>query len=83
MVYTYFFIRTRGSSLLKIWEQIKNNPASAEEQSPKFSVKVVNKTVASAAQSAKCILLYAYSRTIASFQLHENKNFIQLFNKLE
>jgi len=33
----------------------------------------VNKTVASAAQLAKCILLYAYSRITASSQLHENK----------
>jgi len=34
----------------------------------------VNKTAASAAQLAKCILLHAYSRTISSFQkLHENK----------
>jgi len=33
----------------------------------------VNKTAVSAAQSAKCILLHAYSRTTASFQLRENK----------
>jgi len=33
----------------------------------------VNKTVARAAQSAKCILLHAYSRTNASSQLCENK----------
>jgi len=32
----------------------------------------VNKTAASATQLAKCILLYAYSRTIASSQLREN-----------
>jgi len=37
----------------------------------------VNKTAASAAQLAKCILLHAYSRETASFQLRENKkNFI-------
>jgi len=43
----------------------------------------VKKTAVSAAQSAKCILLHAYSRTTTSFQLSENKqNFIQLFNKL-
>jgi len=59
--------------LLKIKEQIKNNPASAGEQSLKLSVQVVNKTAASAAQSAKSILLHAYSRTTASFQLRENK----------
>jgi len=33
----------------------------------------VNKTAASAAHLAKCILLHAYSRTAASFQLHVNK----------
>jgi len=38
----------------------------------------VNKTAANAAQLAKCILLHAYSRTVA----RTNKNFIQLFNKL-
>jgi len=46
----------------------------------------VNKTAASATQSAKRILLLAYSRTTTSFhsfQLRENKkNFMQLFNKL-
>jgi len=31
----------------------------------------VDKTVASAAQLAKCILLHAYSRTTASSQLRE------------
>jgi len=54
-------------------KKIKNNPASAEEQSLKFSIKVVNKAAASAAQLTKCILLHAYSRTTASFQLQENK----------
>jgi len=33
----------------------------------------MNKTAASAAQLAKCILLHAYSFTIASSQLCENK----------
>jgi len=33
----------------------------------------VNKTVASAAQLAKCILLHVYSRTTASSHLRENK----------
>jgi len=33
----------------------------------------VNKTAASDAQSAKCILLHDYSRITASSQLHENK----------
>jgi len=59
--------------LLKIEEQFKNDPASAKEQNLKFSVKVVNKTAASAAPLAKRILLHVYSRTTASFQLRENK----------
>jgi len=33
----------------------------------------VNKTAATAAQSAKCILLHVYSRTTAGSQLRENK----------
>jgi len=33
----------------------------------------VNKTVASVAQLAKCILLHVYLRTTASSQLRENK----------
>jgi len=39
-----------------------------------FSVKVVNKAAASAAQLAKRILIHVYSRTIASFQLRETEN---------
>jgi len=63
--------------LLKILEQIKNNPASAEEQRFKFSIKVVNKTAASAAQIAKCILLHAYSCTTAAPSCAStNKNFM-------
>jgi len=43
----------------------------------------VNKTAASAAQLAKCILLHAYSRTTAvSSCASTNKNFISLINKL-
>jgi len=38
----------------------------AEEQRLKFSIKVVNKTPASATQFAKCILLHAYSHTTAA-----------------
>jgi len=45
--------------LLKSLEQIKKNPASAEEQSLKFSIEVVNKAAESAAQFANCILLHA------------------------
>jgi len=33
----------------------------------------MNKTTASAAQLAKCILLHAYSRATGSSQLRENK----------
>jgi len=43
----------------------------------------LNKTAASAAQLANCILLHAYSRTTASSHLHENKQKLHsLFNKL-
>jgi len=43
----------------------------------------MNKTAASAAQLAKCILLHGYSRTTASSQLRENKQILNsLFNKL-
>jgi len=43
----------------------------------------MNKTAASFARLAKCILLHAYSRTTASFQLRENKQKLcSLFNKL-
>jgi len=36
----------------------------------------VNRAAASAAKLAKCILLHAYSRTTASFQLRENKQIL-------
>jgi len=57
---------------------------SAEEQSPIFSVKVMDKTAASAAQLAKCVLLHVYSRTTASSQQRKNKQTTSysLFNKL-
>jgi len=43
----------------------------------------MNKTAASAAHLAKCILLHAYLRTIASSQLREIKQKLHsLFNKL-
>jgi len=38
----------------------------------------VNKTAASTAQLAKCILLHAYSRTTASTQLCENKQILHI-----
>jgi len=40
--------------------ELRTIPASAEEQSLKFSIKIVNKTAASAAIFPKCILLHAY-----------------------
>jgi len=58
---------------LFVAQNLRTIPASAEEQSVKFSVKLVNKTAVSATQLAKCILLHAYSRTTASIQLHDNK----------
>jgi len=43
----------------------------------------VNKTSASAAQFAKCILLHTFLRTIAARSCAStNKNFSSLFNKL-
>jgi len=43
----------------------------------------VNKTAASAAHLAKCILLHDYSRTTAASSCASaNKNFISLINKL-
>jgi len=59
LFYKNNFIRTRGSFLFKIKNKLRAIPASAEEQNLKFSIKVVNKTAVSAAQSAKCILLHA------------------------
>jgi len=58
-----------------------NNPASAEEQCLeqclKFSIKVVNKTAASARQTTMCILLHTYSRTTAARSCAStSKNFI-------
>jgi len=60
-------------------QNLKTIIALAEEQSFKFSIKVVYKTAASAAQFAKCILLHAYSRTIAAPSCTStNKNFTLL-----
>jgi len=47
-------------------QNLRTIPASAEEQSLKFSIKVVNKTATSAAHFANCILLLAYSRITAA-----------------
>jgi len=62
-VHIFFYKNTR-LIFLKILEKIKNNPASAEEQSLKFSVKVVNKTATSDAQFVKvhfALRLFTYN----------------------
>jgi len=41
-------------------QNLRTIPTSTEEQSLKFSFKIVNKTAASAAQFAMCILLHTY-----------------------
>jgi len=41
-------------------QNLRTIPASAEEQSFKFLIKVVNKTVASATQLAKCIYFFIF-----------------------
>jgi len=58
--------------------KLRTIPASAEEQSLKFSVEVVNKTAASAAQLAKCILLHVviHVQLLAPSCERTNKNFI-------
>jgi len=51
-----------------------------EEQNLKFSIKIVNKTAASAAQFLKCIFLHACSCIAAVPSCAStNKNFISLF----
>jgi len=56
---------------------LRTIPASAEKQSLKFSVKIVNKTAAIVAQLAKRVLLHDYSRTSAAPNcMRTNKNFM-------
>jgi len=66
------FIRTRGSFLLKIKEQIKNNPSLQKNKVANF-------------QSQKYILHHAYSRTMM-LQLpaarEQTKTSFSLFDKL-
>jgi len=55
----------------KFKKQIKNNLSLRRRtKSFKFSIEVVNKTAASAAQFAKCILFHTYSCTYCSCE-HE------------
>jgi len=77
-----FFIRTilkehEAHFCSKIKNKLRTIPVSAEEQSLKFSIKVVDKLAASATQLAKCILLHAYSGSAAVFSCAStNKNFM-------
>jgi len=61
--------------LPKILEQIKNNPSFGRRKKSQFSIKVVNKTAASATQFAKYTLLHAYCLFTYNCcsQLHEHK----------
>jgi len=43
----------------KFKNKLRTIPDSAEEQSLRFSIKIVNKTATSATQIVKCILLHA------------------------
>jgi len=61
---TLFYKNTKlifAQNLRTIQPQQKNKVSN-------FQLSIVNKTAASAAQLAKCILIYAYSRTTASSQ---------------
>jgi len=70
---TFFYKNTR----LIFAQNLRTIPASAEEQSLKFSAKIVNKTAARVAQLTKRILLRAYTRTTAvPGCASTNKNFI-------
>jgi len=50
----------------KFKSKLRTIPASTEEQSLKFLVRIVNKAAVNAAQLANCILLHAYSCTTAA-----------------
>jgi len=68
----------KNTRLIFAQNKLRTIPASADEQrSFKFSGKVMNKTAASAAQFAKCILLHANSRTTtAPSCASTNRNFV-------
>jgi len=68
--------------MLKFQNKLGTIPALAEEQSLKFFIKVMNKTAASAAQFASCILLHGYSCTTAALSHVSTKTICSLFNKL-
>jgi len=59
--------------------KLRTSSDLAEKQSVKFSIKVVNKTAASATQFAKGSLLHSKSCTVAVLNCKHKQNFI--FNK--
>jgi len=62
--------------------KLRTIPALAEEQSLKFSIKVMNKAAASATEFVKWILPHAYKFTTdASSYTSTNKNFIAYFTR--
>jgi len=74
-----FYKNTRLIFAQKFKKKLRTIPASAEKQILKFSIKVVNKTVASATQFAKCNLLHTYLPGAARAQKIASYSF---FNKL-
>jgi len=75
LFYKNSFIRTQGS-FSKFKNKLRTIPDATEAQSLKFSIKVVNRTAASAAQFAKCILLHVYSRTTTAPKLNKQYLFL-------
>jgi len=72
------FIREHEANFCaKVRNKLRTISASAEEQSLKFAIKVVNKTVASAPQFAKCfMLIYVYNCSSQLREQHKHTNFI-------
>jgi len=84
--YTFFFQEQfykehEAHICSKFKNKLRTNPLCS---SLKFSIKVLNKTTASAAQLAKCILLHAYlCKTAApSCMRTQTKTLYSLLNKL-
>jgi len=70
----HFFIRTRGSFIAQnLRKKLKTIQPQQKNKVSNFEFKLVNKTAASAAQLAKCILLHVYSCTTACSQLRKNR----------
>jgi len=70
------FVRTRGYFWSKFNNKLRTIQPQQKYKISKFQLKYSEQTAASAVQLAKCILLYAYSRTTASSQLRENKSIL-------